>query len=389
VAGDTDARTDVYERAAGTTRLVSTGPAGGNGSSDAFFDGSSLDGSRVFFDTTEPLVTADTDTRVDVYERVAGATTNRLSTGTNGGNGANDAFFQGASQDGSRAFFTTSEALEATDTDTATDLYERWNGATTQISIGPNGGNGAFTSFWDGSSADASRVFFDTKESLISTDTDAVRDVYAATIPSYPRPKGATPVRTSLVIAYQPCTSGNTAHGAPLAFPSCSPPVQASAQLTVGTPDANGQASNGAGLARYSAVVGDPGTPANEADVRVKASMTDVRLKSSLADYAGELRLDTTAQVTDRQNGTSGTAPATGSGVAFPVTVPCTATASTSVGSTCSVNTTFNAIVPGAIVEGKRTIWELGKVSLYDGGPDGVAATAPNTLFAVEGIFVP
>jgi hypothetical protein len=26
---------------------------------------------------------------------------------------------------------------------------------------------------------------------------------------------------------------------------------------------------------------------------------------------------------------------------------------------------------------------------VYDGGPDGLASTQPNTLFAVEGLFVP
>jgi hypothetical protein len=31
----------------------------------------------------------------------------------------------------------------------------------------------------------------------------------------------------------------------------------------------------------------------------------------------------------------------------------------------------------------------MGKVDLYDGGSDGVAATNPNTLFATQGVFVP
>ena len=46
---------DVYEYAGGTTTLVSTGPAGGNGAFDAAFAAVSLDGERVFFDTREPL----------------------------------------------------------------------------------------------------------------------------------------------------------------------------------------------------------------------------------------------------------------------------------------------------------------------------------------------
>ncbi|PWU20204.1 MAG: hypothetical protein C5B48_12800, partial [Candidatus Rokuibacteriota bacterium] len=41
---------------------------------------------------------------------------------------------------------------------------------------------------------------------------------------SYPRPKGATPLRVPLVPAAKPCTSPNSTHGAPLAFGSCAPP---------------------------------------------------------------------------------------------------------------------------------------------------------------------
>jgi hypothetical protein len=67
----------------------------------------------------------------------------------------------------------------------------------------------------------------------------------------------------------------------------------------------------------------------------------------------------------------------------FPVTVPCSA-------GTCSVATTANAVVPGALVAGQRAIWQLGQVKVYDGGADGVASTTgDNTLFMVEGIFVP
>ena len=73
----------------------------------------------------------------------------------------------------------------------------------------------------------------------------------------------------------------------------------------------------------------------------------------------------------------------------FPINVPCAATGSSSTGSTCSVSSSFNAIVPGAVVAGKRAIWELGAVDVFDGGPDGVTSTSPNLLFARQGIFVP
>ena len=57
---------------------------------------------------------------------------------------------------------------------------------------------------------------------------------------THPRPKGASPVRLSLVPTYDQCSAPNRTHGPPLAFPSCNPPAQTSGQATVGTPDAFG-----------------------------------------------------------------------------------------------------------------------------------------------------
>ena len=47
------------------------------------------------------------------------------------------------------------------------------------------------------------------------------------------------------------------------------------------------------------------------------------------------------------------------------------------------------AIVPGAVKEGKRAVWQVGQVQVYDGGADGAVTTSPNTLFARQGVFVP
>ena len=69
-------------------------------------------------------------------------------------------------------FFNTTEGLVGTDLDTARDIYERRNGTTTLISTGPDGGNGAFNVQFGGISLDGTRVFFETRESLISGDTD-------------------------------------------------------------------------------------------------------------------------------------------------------------------------------------------------------------------------
>jgi hypothetical protein len=207
-------------------------------------------------------------------------------------------------------------------------------------------------------------------------------------VSGYVRPKGATPLRASLVPAFSPCTAANRTHGPPLAFGSCNPPAQASTELSVGTPDANGAPASSIGFARLGVVAGDPSTPADEADVQVNMSITDVRDQGTLADYTGELELLLGVRATDQANGPGGNEPATVSDFTFPVAVPCAATGG-SVGSTCSVTTTLDAVTPGSIVERKRTVWALKDLQVTDGGPDGVAATDPNTLFARQGVFVP
>jgi hypothetical protein len=205
----------------------------------------------------------------------------------------------------------------------------------------------------------------------------------------YVRPKGASPMRVSLVPAFNACAAPNRAHGAPLVNPSCAPPDQASSFLTVGTPDANGLAVQALASAQLTTIVGDPSTPADEADVALSASSTDVRLRSGLGDYAGELQARIALQITDRASGTGGDEPATVQSIDFRFAVPCATTVSPSVGSTCGVNTTADALAPGTVKEGARTMWQLGQVQLYDGGADGVASTEPNTRFETQGVFVP
>jgi hypothetical protein len=206
---------------------------------------------------------------------------------------------------------------------------------------------------------------------------------------TYARPRGATPLRVSLVPAFAQCTSPNASHGAPLAFPSCKPPAQASPNLTFGTPDANGKQANSIGSVRYDVVPGNRNTPADEADVLATVSLTDVRETSGLGDYGGEIQAVTTLRITDRLNGPSANQSATVVDIPFPVNVPCTATPATTIGSSCSVTTGFDAVVPGAVTEGKRSIWQLGQVQVFDGGPDGSTTTADNSLFAVQGVFAP
>ena len=103
----------------------------------ANYDGISQDGSRVFFHTPESLVAGDTDNGIDVYER-AGGTTTILSIGSAGGNNGSAAQFAGASQDGTSVFLETAEKLVAADNDTANDVYRSAGGTVTLLSAGFN-----------------------------------------------------------------------------------------------------------------------------------------------------------------------------------------------------------------------------------------------------------
>ena len=281
------------------------------------------------------------------------------------------------------------------DTDSTVDLYERTGSVTTLVSLGPNGGNGAVhvvtTCCPPGTvSADGSRVFFYTSESLVNSDSDASQDVYSASVgppAGYPRPKGATPLRVSLVPAFQACNSPDRTHGPPLAFGSCGSPALESTRLTVGSPDANGQPAAAEGFVKYEVLVGNPATASDEADVAIQARTTDVREQGTLADYTGTLGVVSTVQITDKNNGT-GPEPATTTGLDMRAVMPCAATAGAA-GATCSLNTSFDAIAPGTVVESRRSVWELDRVRVFDGGADDNAFSQPNTLFATQGVFVP
>ena len=119
-------------------------------------------------------------------------------------------------------------------------------------------------------------------------------------------------------------------------------------------------------------------TPTDEADVSFTATMTDVRLKSSLADYEGQLQLHVPLRITDFANGLNPSAPkedkATTQPAALDIVVPCVATPAVAIGSACAITTTADTIAPGAVLEGKRAIWETDQIEVRDGGSSGAAA---------------
>jgi hypothetical protein len=117
--------------------------------------------------------------------------------------------------------------------------------------------------------------------------------------------------------------------------------------------------------------------------------LTDVRRQGDLSDYTGELLVKDLVRITDRQNGPAANEPGTMSDYDLSVVVECAAVADPAIGGSCITSTSMDAVVPGAVAEGKRAIWELGQVQVLDGGPDESAGTSPNTVFARQGIFVP
>src|SRR5215207_7454899 len=77
-------------------------------------------------------------------------------------------------------------------------------------------------------------------------------------VTGYARPRGASPLRASLVPAFAPCSSPDRTHGPPLAFGSCSGPDQVSSHLTVGTPDANAASASSVGSVHVRVAPGAP-----------------------------------------------------------------------------------------------------------------------------------
>jgi hypothetical protein len=213
---------------------------------------------------------------------------------------------------------------------------------------------------------------------------------------THPRPQGATPMRLSLVPSYKWCTNPN-GHHAEITYASCIPPVQSSNYLTVGSPDANGQPAKSTAFAKYTVQIGAPGPP-DDSDVEIEFLMTDVRNQDDLSDYTGSLRAVANSRTTDHRNSTEGTC--CGGSMAGTIQdipylvytyhdISCTATADTTVGSTCSLTTSANATNPGAVVDGRRAITQkVGNLIVYDGGADGNSQNGGD-VFMEEGVFVP
>jgi hypothetical protein len=243
-------------------------------------------------------------------------------------------------------------------------------------------------------------------------DALAVWTLFDATVPAiqtsarrelnYPRPGGGSPLYVPLVPEFQQCTSPNSTHVAPLGNPSCAPPVLASSLLTMGAVGA------GSGSARYDAMAGDPGTPADEADISITARVTDVRCTAGGVpgcaaagdDYTGQTILTSNVRQTDLSNGGFQDDPGTVSDYTLSFPMGCAVNPLSTVGATCSIAASADALIPGFVTERKRTIMNLTSVNVRDAGADGsltpVSGACPPTcgsgdeaVFVRQGVFAP
>lgn len=87
----------------------------------------------------------------------------------------------------------------------------------------------------------------------------------------------------------------------------------------------------------------------------------------------GQLQGQILLRVTDRLNGASLDEPATASDLPLSVTIPCQTTpADPGCGSSCNLASSVDSVLAGAVTEGRRSIWEVRRVVVLDGGSDGV-----------------
>jgi hypothetical protein len=177
-AADTDDEYDLYTRSAsGALRHISDSPWP-DGAEPVFYGTLSRDGKSAIFSTEERLATTDTDDDLDVYRRTPAGTLVHVSDTPTGADAEIPAYFETATRDHLRIFIRTAERMADTDTDNADDAYELGPAGLTHLTDDPIGTDDDYGADLRGISADGTRVYFNTPESLATTDTDTVQDVY-------------------------------------------------------------------------------------------------------------------------------------------------------------------------------------------------------------------
>ena len=185
-------------------------------------------------------------------------------------------------------------------------------------------------------------------------------------------------------------------HGAPLALPSCNPPA-----FLPGTQAHGGVQSTGS--ADITVIPGDTDpTNGDQADIALAGSGTDIRLGSATGpDYnpvaagpdmssVGKVRISDHYNTTSGQPCSSGTTcPATVQDLDFSVPVSCAVTADPSIGSTCSVSTTADSLIPGIVLENKKSVVQGFRIRLKDAGANGTPGDTDDRDAFMQGIYIP
>ena len=190
VAGDTNAKRDIFvrDRQAVTTTRVSVATGGGQVTGDSFNSALSGDGRFVAFESVATnLVAGDTNGVSDVFvhDRQTGATT-RVSVATGAVQAIGGSFLPAISNDGRFvAFHSTATNLVAGDTNGGSDVFvhDRQTGETTRVSVATGGGQGTGSGqppdFAPALSGDGRFVAFESiSTNLVAGDSNGDSDVF-------------------------------------------------------------------------------------------------------------------------------------------------------------------------------------------------------------------
>jgi hypothetical protein len=179
---DADTYGDVYMRSGGTTTMLTDRvQAGDDADEHAGLLAVSTDGTRMLFETEEPITGADQNMVNDLYLWTEGTGVQLVTSGTDGE--ASD--FAAVTPALDAVAFETSEALTSDDDDTDRDLFVKTLGgtpATTLVSrttSGAPGDDAGPIEGIEGASEDFTRFFFTTTEAMVDADDDGgMPDIY-------------------------------------------------------------------------------------------------------------------------------------------------------------------------------------------------------------------
>src|SRR6185312_9601037 len=73
----------------------------------------------------------------------------------------------------------------------------------------------------------------------------------------------------------------------------------------------------------------------------------------------------------------------------FSAPINCSATADPTVGSTCSVSTSADGVLPGMVRESRSSAIQTFRVRIHDAGPNTTVGDADDARMASQGIYIP